>query len=324
MTTSRKALGVLRHAQRRLRVSMGAPRAAQPPVPCFYGVTRFSVFQPKAIAWKLSMKKAGQSDYRRRLYAPERMRPRCDIFLGMSVPMLQQMADRYDYRHIVHFTPDMPEPWLGELLAAAERHPVLMLHPSDSPQQLQEVITEHLRATVSPKRTVVQFRVDDDDLLAASYLDQLSQFTTPVDRGRAVSLATGYTARLDPTGLGPVYHVRRPLGAQGQAYVGHYDPESDSLHLQAGGNHSSIDRRMPTVLDSRRPAYFQIRHSSQDTLTDAAAAASVIDRALAKLSPVEDVEAVLAEFPTLAKVLPPGPATAEPAADRSQPTEEPR
>jgi hypothetical protein len=156
---------------------------------------------------------------------------------------------------------------------------------------------------------VVQFRLDDDDLLAADFLDRLAAYATPHDRGRAVSMAVGYSAVFDEGTLGSVHEVRRVFGAQGLAYIGHYDADQERLVLNARGAHYLVDRRRPTIVDSRKPAYFQMRHADQDMLSDhettgdRAATLRAISDDLAKRPKVKDLEAVAERFPTLRGLL---------------------
>jgi hypothetical protein len=269
----------------------------------YVGVTRFSVLEPKGRAWKLSRNAADLDSYREQLWSPDRMRPRCEIFFSLSVPILQLMADRHDYRHIVRFSPRLPDPWRSQLLDAARRYPVLFLLESGKPARFDAAVRSLLRAADRPSRPVVQFRLDDDDLLAVDFLDRVAAYATPHDVGRAISMASGYAALYDSGTLGSVHAVRRVFGSQGLAYVGRYDARTDTLAVDAGGPHYNVDRRMPTLVDSREPAFFQMRHVGQDTLIDADEAVRTITRELEKREKVDDATPVAQRFPTLGGLL---------------------
>lgn len=280
-------------------------RGPQPP--SFFGLTRFSVFDPAPGAWKLSRNAPDHDSYRSRLWSAERMRPRCDIFLTLTAPILQQMAEQHDYRHLVLYSPEMPDPWRSELFAAAARHPVLHLLKDD--EDVSEAMVSSLRQRSPRSRVVVQFRLDDDDLLAADFLDRLAAYATPHDVGRAVSMAAGYSAVFDQGALGPVREVRRVFGAQGLAYVGRYDSGRQRVYLNAKGAHYLVDRRRPTIVDSREPAYFQMRHAEQDMLSDhettgdRGATLQALNADLAKRPRAKDLGAVARRFPTLRDLL---------------------
>lgn len=266
----------------------------------YFGVTRFSVFRPGGGAWKLTRSTADPDAYREQLWSADRMRPRCDIFLTLTVPILQQMADRHDYRHIVMYSEEMPDPWRSELLAAAEQYPVLCLQESVRGETANPSIEELLATSVGPSRTVVRFRLDDDDILGVDYLDRLSAYTTFADRGRSVSLASGYSALYDQGTVSHVRAARRLFASQGLAAIGFYDAQRSVLTLRSGGAHHQIDRSMPTIVDSREPVFFQMRHTGQDTVTDTEEARAQIVQSLDTMSPVPDMDAVLWRFPTLA------------------------
>lgn len=300
------------------RLSRAARRAAsagrrtvqdrgRPQPPSFFGLTRFSVFDTASGAWKLSRNAPDPDSYRAMLWSAERMRPRCDIFLTLTVPILQQMSEQHDYRHIVRYSPEMPDPWLAELFAAAERYPVL--HLLENEVDVDEAMTGFMRARSARSRIVVQFRLDDDDMLAADFLDRLAAYATPHDDGRAVSMAVGYSSVFDEGRLGSVHEVRRVFGAQGLAYIGHYDSGRQRLVLNARGAHYLVDRRRPTIVDSRKPAYFQMRHADQDMLSDHAttgdreAKLRAITADLATRPEVKDIAAVTERFPTLTPLL---------------------
>lgn len=269
--------------------------------PTFVGVTRYSVLMPKAGAWKLSREAEDVNAYRDALWSPERMAPRASIFLEMVVPILQSMSESHDYRHIVLYSETMPDPWLTQLKDAARDNPVLLLVDYAVGPTVDTIVGQLARQGSRGSRPVVQFRLDDDDLLAVDYLDRIAAFATEADAGRAISLAAGYAGLFrDGAVVGDVRRVRRVFGSQGLAYVGWYDRANDRLDLTAGGRHYEVDRKMPTLVDSRTPAYFQMRHAGQDTLIDAVEAERVITAELATRPTEEDFGKVTRAFPTLA------------------------
>lgn len=292
----------IRHRLRRATTQLTARARRDPPeeeAPSFFGVTRFSVYRPDGAAWKLNRNTDDADVYREQLWSPERMRPRCDIFLTLTVPLLQRMAERHTYRHVVMYSEQMPDPWRSELFAAAEQYPVLCLQENARGETANPTVEELLAAEDRPSRTVVRFRLDDDDILAVDYLDRIADFATPNDRGRSVSLASGYSGFYDRGTVRQVRAARRIFGAQGLAAIGHYDAAAEELTLRSGAGHHKVDRSMPTIVDSRQPAFFQMRHTGQDTLSDTAEAREQIVRALDKLSEVTDLSEVLRRFPTL-------------------------
>ena len=266
----------------------------------FFGWTRYSAFYPDSKAFAASKATTDPDAYKRQLWSDDRMLMRSRVFLDLSVPLLQQMAAHHDYRHVVTYSADMPDPWQTQLQAAADRYGVLLMQPVES-SKLHNSMRDHLIASDSPSRTVVWFRVDDDDLLGLNYLDELSRYATAHDRDRAVSLARGYSALWHEGSISHVRPAHRRLGSQGQAYVGWWDQEHRSISFPRAGSHATVDNRMPVILDSRSPVFMQLRHLGQDTATQAAG----IDALRAKhtsVAAVPDVGPILTSFPTLREV----------------------
>ena len=297
----------LRSGLRRVRTALTSeperPAPATPSAsatPLFYGYTRYSVFSPASRSWKLTRGKDSDRDYFEQLYAEQRMRPRADIFLELSVPILQQMAQVHDYRHLVHYSAHMPQPWLGQLQEAARRYPVLWLVEADEQPVLADTLSADLRERGVGDCTVVNFRIDDDDILATTYLDQLSAFAGRADRNRAISLARGAAGVYLDGRIEPLLDQQRPFGAQGQAYVGNFRARDGRLFLRGGPgiDHTKVARHLPTIVDAREIAWLQLRHPGQDMLIDEADALDRIRRSIAHLPPLTDTD-IAALFPTI-------------------------
>lgn len=311
-TRARRAAGRLKRA---LAARIAEPEAAahasvgEDAPPRFYGLTRFSVYSPDSGSWKLTRDQGGS--YAEQLYAAERMGPRADIFLELAAPILQVMADKHDYRHFVHYSSVMPDPWQSRLRETARRYPVLRLVDAEKVSAVRVMMRRDLIETGAPDRTVVLFRIDDDDILAASYLDKLSAYAVPGDRGRAVSLCRGAGAIYLDGRIGPLRDQQRVFGAQGQAYVGSWRAADKTLTMTIGRNHTKVARMMPTIADAREVAWLQLRHPAQDMLSDQSDAVAQVQEALAKLAALPPEFDLAADFPTVASRI--DPALAPPA-----------
>ncbi|MDV3222906.1 glycosyltransferase [Intrasporangium sp.] len=300
----RAAARRVRHVGREItsRTAVAWSHTADDVPPAFFGWTRYSQYYRGTSAFKTSRAFPDEDAYKARLWSAERMGPRATMFLELSVPLLQQMRKEHVYRHVVSYSPEMPEPWLGQLLAAAERYDVLELLPAGSggvPSHFERV----LERVESPSRTVVWFRVDDDDLLSIDYLDRLAVYSTRSERGRGVSMARGYSALWHDGVMIHPREARRPLGSQGQAYVGAYDHTSQRLTMPRPGDHSTVDRRMPTILDSRFHTFLQLRHAGQDTQSGEAEPFELLHRRHTSIAAVSGHSRLLELFPTVAGVL---------------------
>lgn len=272
-----------------LRARAGAAQDGVPPV---YGVTRYSIFQPKSPDWRLSQ--ADAVEYRDRLWAPERMEPRQQIFLEWAVPVYQRFHERHGYRHIVQHSPDLPDRWLDPLRAAAEANPALVLDPVGGWKGRIGAIRDDLRARGVPAGPLAWVRVDDDDLLAADYLDRLLPLVTLAHDGFAVSFGRGFTARYTGGALADFGVTVQAMVSMGLAFVGHHDGTGRTSFPSSARSHAVLHRHLPTVLDSRQVSYLRLLHGQQDRDVGRAASDPTQTRV------VPDLDETLAElFPTV-------------------------
>lgn len=273
--------------------SQAPPEAPATPAR-FYGVTRFSTFLPGNKAWLSSQ--MSESEYRAHLFDDDRLHRRAQIFFRYALPVYQAMADKHDYRHIVHYTDSLPEKWLDELHAAAGRYPVVLLDKVTESLDSVETIRRHVAAEHRDSDVVAWFRIDDDDILASNYLDRLSAYATSEHDGWAVSFGLGAGAMYD----GEKYvDVRRMLvhgPSQGQAYIGRYDAGSESISFPRAVNHHREDTVAPMICDSREYAFLQTLHEHQDQAYNTGHDALARH---ARYPVVDDANRLLKVFPSL-------------------------
>lgn len=186
----------------------------------YFGATRFSIVSPDSGSWRLS-RGEGRTDaesYSQKLFAPERMGPRVQIFCELAAPLYQQMAERHAFRHFVYYSPLLPERWRRELEAAAQTYPVLELVPVESDQlDVLERMEGHLARTAGDQQALVfAFRIDDDDLLSADYLDQVEPYLIEAHEGYAVSFASGYAGFFENGGYSLLRRHYQPMSSMGQ------------------------------------------------------------------------------------------------------------
>ncbi|MGP9737760.1 MULTISPECIES: glycosyltransferase [Halomonas] len=226
----------------------------------FVGVTRFSLFLPGSGAWLLS--KTSEDDYVKSLFSDERLSTRFNIFFKKAVPIYQKMAEKYDYNHVIQYSSLMPEKWKVRLFEESRKYDFIIL--SESGKELQPIpILEILKDR--PAGSLALFRVDDDDILPSSYLDNLSRYNNENFEGMIISFGRGLAASYYSGGFIDFRECHRRFLALGMAFVGRYS--EGSYWLPKIGNHELVDKHSPVVVDSRELMFVWTHHNGQDTKT---------------------------------------------------------
>lgn len=254
----------------------------------FFGVTRFSVYAPGSNSWKLSKDDVSEQEYLANLYSDDRLSVRFEIFTKRALPIYQRMSSGRNYRHIVQYSDLMPEKWKAKLFQCAADFPVVLLQEVKHTTASVDAMLAELKASDAPSAVVVWFRVDDDDLLSADYLDQLEQYAQESFTGMAVSFGSGITAAYANGKFKNFRIIRKHLMSQGQAYIGRYDSSGKKIVFPRAIDHTKTDIITPVIVDSRKPAYFWVHHDSQDTSAD-------INKQLA----ISKIDSLLAGLPRL-------------------------
>lgn len=274
----------------------------------FFGQTRFSILSPESKSWQLTRGASDAAEYSNVLFSDQRMEPRCTIFCDIAAPLYQRMAERHNYRHFVLYSPSLPEKWRSRLEATAARYPVLQLVPTDTDKvMLADLVAPELeRLELKNDALIFGFRIDDDDLVAIDFLDQVSPLVSGEHHGFAISLARGYAAIYEGDVYTEFRQFDQPMIAIGLGTVGRWHSNSSRLDLPKIVDHRRTHHRRTVLLDARRPTVLWTRHVAQDSApkqvkeaTDSQTARVLLQRELRRFKFVDDVTPILERFPTL-------------------------
>lgn len=227
----------------------------------YIGTTRFSLYLPESSAWNLAQE--SEEYYLKKLFDPQRMRDRLDIFINKSLPIYQIMSKGFFYRHVVQYSTEMPLEYVRELESAAKKYPFLFLQGVDkkgnSSRGVSEIIIDQ------PDGTVGFFRVDDDDLLPKDYIVRLSKYVNENFHGMAVSFGKGYAAQYKNGKFCNFRQVISRFIAIGQCYITPWVKNSGNLNFPKIYSHNQLDYFIPVVSDSRFPSFIHTHHLNQDS-----------------------------------------------------------
>lgn len=258
------------------------------------GCTRFSVFAPDSNAWHLS--KLSREDYLSELYADERMNDRFDIFFGKAAPIYELFSKKCFYRHIIQYSDVMPQKWIERLKLEVEKYDFFVLAECHD-KGLNLPIVDVLEGEKSG--TIAFFRVDDDDILSSSYIDQLKKYLRKEFEGMIVSFGSGLMAGYENKAYYDFRVCHRRLLALGMAFIGSYDSIGKSYKLPKGGGHETVDLNAAVIIDSRIPTFVWTHHKNQDTKSKSSS--NSVANHLSRHAKIKSVDGYLSHFPTLEK-----------------------
>lgn len=232
------------------------------PEAVFFGFTRFSVYLPNSGSWALS---SVNDDYFKRLYSEDRMTPRLDIFLKRALPIYETYSKKFSYKHILLYSKVMPDKWKEKLYEAAEKYSCLVLREVTDTIYFHDLMESYLVENRKVDCPVALFRVDDDDILSADYLEQLSKYTDFPFEGMSVSFGRAIPAKYENGKFVDFRTLRFPLLSMGLANIGKFHAASGKLQLPGAVNHMETDQHRPVIIDSRKPAFIWTHHAHQDS-----------------------------------------------------------
>lgn len=202
------------------------------------------------------------------LFSSARLDPRVEIFLNLTVPQLQLAASEYHLRHIVQISPQLPEETKSRLREAAAEHPFLVVSEQATARGHKEDLDSHIREVASlvdsPDGLFARFRLDDDDILASDYFDQLSRYVNAANVGMNVSFGSGYQAAYYSGVIFDLRNLYHPRNSMGMAQICRVRA-SGRIEWRSYSNHARSDLEVPTILDSRFPTVLSLKHNGQDT-----------------------------------------------------------
>lgn len=274
-TLRRRALGVARRARQAIRrpespaATAVSSEAASKTL--FVGHTRFSVHQFGSRYFNATRDGdagAGFSEdqYTHWLYSDERMDPRTEIFTQLSLPQLAQAAEDFHVVHYVSYSPSLPEKHKKALRQAARTYDFLELN--ETKKTVSSTPTKSLIRKAAQKHHFTSgpigvYRLDDDDVLSVNYFHLMAPYVRRSHIGWWVSQGLGIAAVRFGEDFVYARDYYYPKSAFGPLCIAGYD-QGEVSHTQAP-KHTVMDHTNPTILDSREPAYFHIRHRGQDS-----------------------------------------------------------
>ena len=261
----------------------------------FFGVTRFSLFLPSSNAWNLT---SDEEKYKAKLFSPERLQPRFDVFFKYALPIYKKYADEFQYKHILLYSAHMPSVWKEKLFNELMKFPFVRPCEVDDTISYMGVMDSYLQETCKGDTPVALFRVDDDDILSADYMRQLSKYANFPFEGMSVSFSKAVGAYFSDGRFVSFKKVHKPMLSMGLATIGRYDSSTKKLIMPRAVNHAETDKHRPVIVDGTIPAFVWTHHPTQDSNQDKKGASDRLSNELVRLPSIVN-RGELDSFPTL-------------------------
>ena len=226
------------------------------------GLVRFSYIPDESTdyvrTWNMRL------DERQRLvHDPERLRKRMRLFETICLPSLAaQPADRFT--GLILASDKLPSPFSDRLKKALAPFPNIhaaFLPPAPVQEAFSSAIANLPPAEAAPDDIRITFRLDDDDAVAADFVDRIKRYRKPQYLGFCVSLSKGLgLCRL--YGRTRIWERRHYMCGAGLAHVGDSNAGENVFGI---GNHMRAAERMPAIVDASRPAFLMTSHGSNDS-----------------------------------------------------------
>lgn len=181
------------------------------------------------------------------LYAPERLEERFRFFECITLPAIRAQFDP-DFTFVIVIGDSLPLVYRQRLEALVADIPqvVIQSHP---PARHREVMQRAINSVRhSGAEPCLQFRLDDDDAIAFSYVHRLRAAAANVagllrdNQMVAIDFNQGYIARPGPTGIA-AKPIQEPYWTAGLAMMIRPDTRLSVMNF----GHHAVMKKMPTV-----------------------------------------------------------------------------
>ena len=220
------------------------------------GFLRFSFMGKQDTILGRSFEKPN-ADYAEILFAPDRLAARMFYFEHITLPSLARQSDQ-DFRFYILSSEMLPEIYKEKLNALCQSLPQILLRftaRSDMFASFEEMVS--IRSDVKS----VNFRLDDDDALARTFIADLREDAERLDHGSLITYPKGFTAEIGADEHPRIIRKFEPYIAIGLALVsnpgGYLNP--------FGIAHKKTHRRRVCYSDPNSYKYFHLIHPYADT-----------------------------------------------------------
>ncbi|MGO1320854.1 MAG: glycosyltransferase [Galactobacter sp.] len=230
----------------------------------FVGITRFNLVTSATLGHFNSTAKLSLEQAKQRVYQPERLGTKLATFEHFCLPTYRALAAGNDRSHgLVLISHDLPEDVRRRLVQMCESVPRVRVVEFQDEDTLTGRI-DPILAEIAGDEHVFNYRYDDDDVLAADFLNTVETVCHNAPTGTVVSLNRGFVvARLDRDSYG-LFEQQAPLNAYGLGLVVDGARPRNIFDL---GPHDKVSES--AVHETQTPSWIAFRHGLNDSQSNA-------------------------------------------------------
>ena len=266
--------------------------------PEIIGIVRFSVLTETGLKGWRATRDVSLEDAAARIFDDERLALRFELF---RITTLAGFAREWEhgarFRLLVLVSPLMPARWRQQLENDVRDMPFVELVDVPFESSIGYTIKRHVLDLSLGDRTVLTFRIDDDDCLQTGMIERLAAYATPAYEGSVISFVNGVYCSARGGRLTATDKTYRSI-ALGISYVVNAREFQSIFSL---GSHTKLDQVRPFVADDLPRAWLRSMHGAADTagrheLSGDVVAGAAAERVLAEAFPYLDAERLKAAY----------------------------
>jgi hypothetical protein len=205
--------------------------------------------------------------YRNELFGEERLSNRSRIFFNHTLPLLDRARGNHQLLHVVSYSAELPRKYRRLLKDAAKSYKWLVLDKRTRTNRKGTSLNTFVKRYFEPGSIYGSYRLDDDDVLAPTYFDQVASYLERPFANMVVSLGLGVQAFFHEGEFVNPRMEHRPKIAIGLMKICEYTYDGRFLAPQNIA-HTRTDLVNAMILDSRQVSFLHSMHLTQDTHID--------------------------------------------------------
>lgn len=223
----------------------------------------------KTSAWKIG-KEISFEEYREKLFDPERLKKREEIFERITLPSLSSFSKNSTV--IIFISNELPAIFKQRLLKLIEPYGYIKLVNVDVDEHVFIKVGTTVKGELKKMGEDVLYstiRLDDDDAVSKKFMNNFEPYLDHRFIGVCVTFSSGVGLIFDNDKIISAHLKKAPKIAIGLAWINKFNSKEgtfDSKYISVYnlGNHINVEERVPTLIDPRKISWARSIHDISD------------------------------------------------------------